>query len=111
MATDNSSSLTSGNILVDLVETAQELKCLFLQRMDTLNTAKLDKAVLAKLASPGVKKIVFDLAKVDYIDSSFLRLCVRVSKAGPGEFAIVNVTPTVRKVLTIAGFENLAEIS
>jgi anti-anti-sigma factor len=110
MDTDNTEPVMSPDKVVDLIETAQELQYHFLQRMDTTHTAKVDTAFLEKLASSGGKKIVFDLEKVDYIDSSFLRLCVVASKAGPAKFVIVNVTPTVRKVLTIAGFENLAEI-
>jgi len=110
MAADQGEPLISSHKVVDLIETLSELKYLFRQRMDALHTAQVDTASLEKLASSDWKKIVFDLEKVDYIDSSFLRLCIIASKAGPGRFTIVHVTPTVRKVLTIAGLGSLAEI-
>ncbi|MCP4176280.1 MAG: STAS domain-containing protein [bacterium] len=49
-------------------------------------------------------EIIFDLAKVDFITSSFLRLCGRAStKVSSGNFSIINTIPTVQKVFRIAG--------
>jgi len=95
---------------VDFVESADELRCVFLRRMDTLASTKAETVLNEKFSALANRKIVFDLEKVDYVASSFLRLCVIASKASKGKFAMMNVTPTVRKVMKIAGFESVAEI-
>jgi len=39
-------------------------------------------------------KIIFDLKDVDYILSSFIRVCVNVAKqAGAGQFSVVHCQP------------------
>ncbi len=96
--------------LIDFKESAEELTCVFLNRMDTPATVKVEKALREQLASVSERRIVFDLGKVDYIASSFLRFCVLASKAGKGKLAIINIMPAVRKVLKIAGFETIAEL-
>ena len=96
--------------LIDFRESAEELTCVFLNRMDTIATAKVDTAFREKLASSAGRSIVFDLGKVDYVASSFLRFCVIASKEGKGKLSIINIMPTVRKVLKIAGFERIAEL-
>ncbi len=96
--------------LIDFKESPEELTCIFLSRMDTLTTAKVDKAFREKLATLAGRSIVFDLGKVDYVASSFLRFCVVAAKEGKGKLAIINIMPAVRKVLKIAGFESIAEL-
>ncbi|HBO43698.1 MAG TPA: hypothetical protein DD670_07155 [Planctomycetaceae bacterium] len=48
----------------------------------------------------------FDLEQVDFVSSSFLRLCLRASnRLGPGQFHVVNVEPMIRRVFKIAGLD------
>jgi anti-anti-sigma factor len=75
---------------------------LFEGRMDTIKCMNAEKIVLSKLEESDVS--VFDLKNVDYIASSFLRLCGRASNTvSAGDFSIINVTPPVKKVFKIAG--------
>ena len=84
--------------------------CIFGERLDTVNCANFEKELLGKtreMKSP----VVFDLAKVEYIASSFLRICFQVNKeAGAGNLSLVNVSPEIKKVFKIAGMDKfLAE--
>jgi anti-anti-sigma factor len=48
--------------------------------------------------------IVFDLAKVDFISSSFLRMCVYADqKAGVMGFSVTNADPLIKRVFQVAG--------
>lgn len=74
----------------------------FSGRMDTTRCMDAEKSVVAALN--GVTEVIFDLDGVDYIASSFLRLCGKAShKVKPGCFSIINAAPSVKKVFKIAG--------
>lgn len=71
-------------------------------RMDTIKCMTAEKEIVIMLDD--YEEIIFDLQNVEYIASSFLRLCGRASnKVKPGRFSIINVTPSVKKVFKIAG--------
>jgi anti-anti-sigma factor len=56
--------------------------------------------------------ICFDLSEVDYISSSFLRLCISSAKdVKKGNFSIINTGPEIMKVFKIAGLEGLLNVS
>ena len=56
--------------------------------------------------------VIFDMKDVDYVASSFLRICIHVPKAiGSENFSLVNVTPSVKKVFKLSGFDKLLNIS
>ena len=56
-------------------------------------------------------KLQFDLSGVDYIASSFIRLCVGYAKqAGAGNFSIVNCQPFVKKTFKISGLDSFLNI-
>ncbi|MEI6055744.1 MAG: STAS domain-containing protein [Lentisphaerota bacterium] len=79
-----------------------KIVCKFIGRMDTTKCTDAEREVMG--AIDGAEKIVFDLDGVEYIASSFLRLCGKAShKVSAGKFSIVNVTPSVKKVFKIAG--------
>jgi len=79
-----------------------KIVCKFLGRMDTTRCVEAEKIVMDSIDAAEV--IVFDLDGVEYIASSFLRLCGKAShKVVDGNFSIVNVTPSVKKVFKIAG--------
>ncbi len=76
--------------------------CKFIGRMDTTKCTDAEKEVMGKI--DGADNVIFDLDGVEYIASSFLRLCGKAShKVSTGKFSIVNVTPAVKKVFKIAG--------
>jgi anti-anti-sigma factor len=87
----------------------------FTGRMDTLAVARLNEMLEAE---PRMKewradqKIVFDLANVEYMASSFIRICVSYAKqASPGQFSMVNCQPFVKKTFKISGLDEVLNIS
>ena len=86
-----------------------KMKFVFDGRMDTIKCMNAEKEVIESIQESDI--VVFDLKNVDYIASSFLRLCGRASNTvKPGSFSIVNVTPPVKKVFKIAGLADRLNI-
>ena len=86
------------------------LVCRFSGTLDTAECGRFEEE-LRRAVSEAPGRVVFDLADVDYVASSFLRVCLVSFKAkGPGGFSIANMHPTVKKVFKIAGFDKGMEI-
>lgn len=87
----------------------------FTGRMDFLAAVKVNEIIAAEPAMNNWKpeeQIVFDLREVDYIASSFIRICVSYAKqANPGRFSIVNCQPFVKKTFKISGLDEVLNIS
>jgi anti-anti-sigma factor len=89
-------------------------------RLDTHTAPELDAALDRMLMSAGIKRLIFDLGKLEYLSSAGIRCFVRARKIlepQGGKIAIVNPQPAVQKVLDIvkaipAGgiFRNVAEL-
>lgn len=76
--------------------------CIFSGVIDTTQCLEAEREVMKVVED--AKKIVFDLKGVEYIASSFLRLCGKAShKVNAENFSIINATPAVEKVFTVAG--------
>ncbi|MBF0360842.1 MAG: STAS domain-containing protein [Oligoflexia bacterium] len=92
-------------------ESVEILCCTFVGRLDTEECNKDGKLVEAQLKI--IKSsIVFDLEKVEYVSSAFLRICIQAVKCvGKDKFSIVKVPPFVMKVLKIAGLDSMLTIS
>jgi len=81
---------------------AGKIVCKFVNRMDTAMCMEAEKEVMKSIE--GASAVTFDLAGVEYIASSFLRLCGKAShKVTSDKFSIINVSPAVKKVFKIAG--------
>lgn len=66
---------------------------------------EVDKALLKEPES-----VVFDLAEVTFVASIFLRLCLKnFKKIGGERFCIINVSPAVMKIFTIAGLDKMVK--
>jgi len=64
---------------------------------------EVDEALLREPES-----VVFDLAEVSFIASIFLRLCLKTfKKMGRERFYIINASPAVTKIFTIAGLDEM----
>lgn len=93
-------------------------KCLtlaFTGRMDSIAVIKLTDILqeepLMKELKPG-DRVVFNLEEVEYIASSFIRICVSYAKqAGQGNFSISNCQPFVKKTFKISGLDEILNIS
>jgi anti-anti-sigma factor len=86
----------------------------FSGRMDTLAVAGLNDAIeedpVMKDREPD-SKIVFDLQDVDYIASSFIRICISYARqAGTGRFSVVNCQPFIKKTFKISGLDEILNI-
>jgi anti-anti-sigma factor len=88
-----------------------QLVCAFSGRMDTLSCMKVKDKVKTKIEEHE-GKVVFDMGQVDYISSSFLRLCANAATAAGNEnFSIIKVNSIIKKVFMIAGFADKMNIS
>jgi len=55
--------------------------------------------------------IVFDLEEVNYIASSFIRICISTAKtAEKGNFSITNSNPFIKKTFKIAGLDEMLNV-
>ncbi len=83
-----------------------KLICVFKGRMDTITAMKLENE-LDGAARSAKKPVIFDLAGVDYVSSSFMRLCLAAGRAvGSKNFSIVNATDFVNNIMRTAGLES-----
>jgi anti-sigma B factor antagonist len=68
---------------------------------------------LTKLMDQGVKKIVIDFDKLDYISSAGLRVFLAASKrikSEEGDIRICNLNETVQEVFDISGFSTILNV-
>ena len=87
------------------------LHCQFSGKLDTLKTQTIDIELKEKLTDE-VKEVKFDLAQIEYISSSFLRICIATLRhTGKEQFKIINVSPTVLKVFQIANLTEIIQVS
>ena len=87
----------------------------FVGKMDTLAIPRLNEMIDAEPLMTGHQpgdRIIFDLKEVDYIASSFIRICVSHAKlAGAGNFSIINCQPMIKKTFKISGLDEVLNIS
>jgi anti-anti-sigma factor len=92
-----------------------EFTATFAGRLDTLAVQKLSEIIQVNLpAKEGNSgyRIVFNLKEVDYVASSFIRICVSVAKqAGTGQFSIVHCQPFIKKTFKISGLDEILNVS
>jgi anti-anti-sigma factor len=76
----------------------------FDQIMNTTKCIEAEKKIMNSIKTGN--EIIFDLIGVEYISSSFLRLCGKASyRVNSENFFIINTTPSVKKVFKIAGLD------
>jgi len=92
--------------MVTFTEQDNELICTFTGQLGTAEVMKDEPAVEQKLAQLRDRSVVFDLGKVSFVASSFLRLCLKTARAaGQGRFSVRNLTPEIKKVYVICGLD------
>jgi stage II sporulation protein AA (anti-sigma F factor antagonist) len=75
-------------------------------RVDSVSSGELEKAVLSRIDG-GERRVVLDLAGVEYISSAGLRVLLMAAKRlkePPGALVLCGMGPGVRTVLALAGF-------
>jgi anti-anti-sigma factor len=107
-------------VLFDLNTPEKKLSCKFTGRLDTNVCLKMVEGInlkLSEISAPGREtipgyNIVFDLKDVNYIASSFIRICVNTAKkAEKGNFSIINSDPFIKKTFKIAGLDDTLKVS
>ena len=87
----------------------------FAGRMDTLAVQKLSEILQVKFSAgeeASGEKYAFDLGEVDYISSSFIRICVSMAKqVGIGKFSIIHCQPFIKKTFKISGLDDILNVS
>jgi anti-anti-sigma factor len=108
-------------VKVEYNESRNEIGFSFTGKLDTVTSQQAGEIIREKIADiigqeppeamPGVH-VVFDLQEVNYIASSFIRICVDMVKhAGTSGFSIVNCDPLIKKTFKIAGLDEILKIS
>ena len=79
-------------------------------RLDTLTAPLLDAELQNSLQ--GVKSLVFDFAKLEYISSAGLRVLLTSQKTmnKQGSMKIINVNSAIMEILNITGFSDIMTI-
>lgn len=81
-------------------------------RLDSVSSGELERRLVARLDA-GAKRVVIDLAGVDYVSSAGLRvllLAAKRLKPPQGALVLCGLGPGVRTVLDLAGFTSLFAI-
>lgn len=103
----------------DYNKSMNKLICIFEERMDSLSSPIAEKEISEKLeellavADNTVENVnlVFDLDKVDFVSSAFMRVCIKfVKKVKTENFKIINTKLMIKKTYKIAGLDKLINI-
>ncbi len=96
------------------------LTCIFKGRLDTIISTQISAELESKYSSLNEKEdstalldfgLVFDLKEVNFISSSFIRLCVAgKKKVKDGTFCILNSDPFIKKTFKIAGLDEILDV-
>lgn len=96
------------------------LTCIFTGRLDTILctqiSAELDNRYISLIENEDKNglldfSLVFDLKDVNFISSSFIRLCMAGKKrTGDGKFCILNSDPFIKKTFKIAGLDEILSV-
>ena len=87
-----------------------ELTITLVGRLDTNTAPQLEPVIKNEL--DGVKKLVFDMEKLDYISSAGLRVLLATQKImnKQGEMIIRNANKDIMEVFQITGFSDILTI-
>lgn len=95
-----------------------QLYCYFSGKLDTLMSEEFQPVLedeiehCMELKPDGKLKVCFDFEAVDFITSSFIRICVASAKTvGQENFSIINTNPLIKKTLKIAGLDEQLNVS
>ena len=79
-------------------------------RLDTLTSPQLEGEINNIIGE--AKKLVFDLAKLDYISSAGLRVLLGAAQQmnGKGEMTLIHVSEAIREIFDVTGFIQIFNI-
>lgn len=82
-------------------------------RLDAAGAPEIEASCKA-LIQEGSKRLLLDMATVEYISSAGLRSLLVLAKAvksAGGAMVLCCLTPAVREVMTISGFDNILSLA
>ena len=79
-------------------------------RLDTTTAPQLETDLKASLS--GVKEVVMDFAKLEYISSAGLRVLLSAQKImnKQGSMKLINVNDTIQEIFEVTGFSDILTI-
>jgi len=96
--------------VVDYDDGVDALICRFSGRIDTNAALSIEDALLDKVQRAG-KPVVFDFDGLEYVASSFLRLCVKVVRMmGSERLKVVGSSEEIRRIFEMTGFSKLMDM-
>ncbi len=95
---------------IDLIREGDSLTVALDGALDTITSKELEGRLRKEIA--GVKELVFDLSKMEYVSSAGLRVLLSAQKVmnRQGSMRVGNVTPEVMEIFEITGFVELINI-
>jgi anti-anti-sigma factor len=95
--------------MVQIVHSENEVRMQFSGQLSFAACETLDGEMdMALQEEP--ETVVFDLAEVTFIGSTFIRLCLKTfKKMGREHFRIVNVSPAVQRIFVMAGLDEMVK--
>lgn len=96
---------------IDTSKNGEELIVKLRGRLDTITSPDLEDRLNEEMN--GIRKLIFDLEKLDYLSSAGLRVLLGASQQideVEGEMLIRNVTKPVRVVFDLTGFDTAFNI-
>ena len=98
--------------MLNMEKTVENGKAVFALegRLDTLSSPELERELSAVL--PGLRELVLDFGKLDYLSSAGLRVLLSAQKVMPrqGEMRIRRVNETIREIFEVTGFSEILTI-
>lgn len=99
---------------MDFRKSENTLHCVLNGRLGLDSTEGLSQKIQNEIVESGIDdlKINFNLKDVDYVSSSFIRICVATAKQlDDGNFSITNTNPLIKKVFKITGLHEILNVS
>ncbi len=92
------------------VEEGEKLTLALEGRLDTTTTPQLEDEL--KTALDGIKTLVFDFSKLEYLSSAGLRVLLATQKLmnQQGQMVITHVNETIMEVFEVTGFVDILTI-
>lgn len=95
---------------INSTKNGTELTIAISGRLDTSTAPQLESVVKAEIM--GIKALIFDMEKLEYISSAGLRVLLSTQKAmnQQGEMKLIHVNETIMEIFEITGFTDILTI-
>ena len=97
--------------MVDITEKDGELVCAFKGQLDSVLCSSVETELMEKVSSTDLP-VVFNMADVEFVSSSFLRLVIQTAKkVGRDNLSLIDLSEKVRDVFVICGLDEQLNLS